>query len=63
MAKHRDEIVTRINLIILERMKADPAHFGIEIQDGENPLRTLKNEKPDLYLRLFTDIYYEIHPY
>ena len=63
MAKHRDDIITRINLIILERMKADPNHFGIEIQDGENPIRTLKNEKPDFYLDLFNDIFDELHPY
>lgn len=63
MAKHRDDIVTRINLIILERMHADPNHFGIEIRDGENPIRTLKNEKPDFYLDLFNDIFDELHPY
>lgn len=62
MAKHRDDIVTRINLIILERMNADPNHIGIEIQDGENPIRTLKNEKPDFYLDLFNDIFDELHP-
>jgi hypothetical protein len=63
MAKHRDDIVTRINLIILERMHADPNHFGIEIQDGEEPIRTLKNEKPDFYLDMFNDIFDELHPY
>ena len=63
MTKHRDDIVTRINLIILERMNADPNHFGIVIQDGENPIRTLKNEKPDFYLDLFNDIFDELHPY
>jgi hypothetical protein len=63
MANYKNEIVTRINLIILERMKADPNHFGIEIQDGENPLRTLKNEKPDFYLDLFNEIFDELHPY
>ena len=63
MTKHRDEIVTRINLIILERMKADPDHFGIEIHDGENPLRTLKHEKLDFYLDLFNEIFDELHPY
>lgn len=62
MAKYQDEIITRINLIILERLKADPNHFGIEIQDGENPLRTLKYEKPDFYLNLFNDIADELHP-
>jgi len=61
MTKHRDEIVTRINLIILERLKADPNHFDIEIQDGENPLRTLKYEKPDFYHDLFNDIFDELH--
>jgi hypothetical protein len=63
MTNYKNEIVTRINLIILERMKADPNHFGIEIQDGENPLRTLKNEKPDFYLDMFNNIFDEIHPY
>ena len=63
MTKYRAEIVTLINLIILERMHADPNHFGIEIQDGENPIRTLKNEKPDFYLELFNDIFDELHPY
>jgi len=63
MAKHRDDIVTRINLIILERLHADSNHFGIEIQDGENPIRTLKNEKPDFYLDMFNDIFDELHPY
>lgn len=63
MAKHRDDIVTRINLIILERLHADPNHFGIEIQDGENPIKTLKNEKPDFYLDMFNDIFDELHPY
>lgn len=63
MAKHRDDIVTRINLIILERMNADPNHFGIEIQDGENPIRALKNEKPDFYLDMFNEIFDELHPY
>ena len=63
MNKHRDEIVTRINLIILERMKADPDHFGIQIQDGENPIRTLKNENPELYLDKFNEIFDELHPY
>ena len=62
MAKHRDDIVTRINLIILERMNDDPNHFGIEIQDGENPIRTLKNEKLDFYLDLFNVIFDELHP-
>lgn len=61
MANNRDEIVTRINLIIIERMKTDPDHFGIEIQNGENPLRTLKNEKPDFYHDLFNDIFDELH--
>ena len=63
MTKHRDDIVTRINLIILERMKADPDHFGIEIHDGENPLRALKYEKPEFYLDLFNEIFDELHPY
>jgi hypothetical protein len=63
MTKHLDEIETRINLIILERMKADPNHFGIEIQDGENPIRPLQNEKPDFYFDLFNDIFDELHPY
>ncbi len=63
MTKHRDDIETRINLIILERMKADPNHFGIEVQDGENPIKTLKNEKPIFYLDLFNDIFDELHPY
>lgn len=63
MTKHRDEIITRINLIILERMKEDPNHFGIEIQNGENPIRTLKNEKPDFYIDLFNNIFDELHPY
>jgi hypothetical protein len=44
-------------------MNADPNHFGIEIQDGENPIRTLKNEKPDFYLDMFNDIFDELHPY
>lgn len=60
MTKHRDDIITRINLTILERMYADPDHFGIEIQDGENPIRTLKNENPDLYLDLFNKILDEL---
>lgn len=63
MTKHQDEIVTRINLIILERMKADQDHFGIEIHDGENPLRALKHEKPDFYLDMFNEIFDELHPY
>jgi hypothetical protein len=63
MAKCKDNIEARINLIILERMHADPNHFGIEIQDGEEPIRTLKNEKPDFYLDLFNDIFDELHPY
>jgi hypothetical protein len=63
MTKQRDDIVTRINFIILERMNADPNHFGIEIQDGEDPLHTLKNKKPDLYLDMFNEIFDEIHPY
>lgn len=63
MANSQTPITNRINLIILERMYAAPDHFGIEIQKGKDPIRTLKDKKPDFYLDLFNDIFDELHPY
>lgn len=63
MAKPKDRIIDRVNLIIIERMYADPDHFGIQLKKGKDPIKALFDKKPNLYLDMVNEIWDEVHPY